>query len=49
MDETDKKHKLRKDEHKPKKSVPKPVDDEDEDGDMATPKRDRNDEDDQPI
>ena len=32
-----------------KKSPPKPVEDDDEDGDMATPKRDRYDEDDQPL
>jgi hypothetical protein len=32
-----------------KKSPPKAVDDDDEDGDMATPKRDRYGEDDQPL
>jgi hypothetical protein len=32
-----------------KKSPPKPVEDDDEDGDMATPKRDRYGEDDQPL
>jgi hypothetical protein len=31
------------------KPPPKPVDDDDEDGDMATPKRDRNGDDDQPL
>jgi hypothetical protein len=51
MGSTDKKPKLlRKDERKPKKVLPKPADDdEEEDGDIATPKRDRNDEDDQPV
>jgi hypothetical protein len=39
-----------KDEHKSKKSPPKPVEDDDyEDGDMATPKRDRYGEDDEPL
>jgi hypothetical protein len=32
-----------------KKPPPKPVDDDEEDGDMATPKRDRNGDDDQPL
>jgi hypothetical protein len=52
MGRTDKKHKLlREDERKPKKALPKPADndDDEEDGDIATPKRDRNDEDDQPL
>lgn len=31
------------------KKPAKPVDDDDEDGDMATPKRDRNGDDDQPL
>jgi hypothetical protein len=48
MGRTDKKYKLlRKEERKPKKAPPKPADDDEEDGDIATPKRDRNDEDDQ--
>jgi hypothetical protein len=35
---------------KPKKPPPPPVEDDDfEDGDFATPKRDRNDEDDRPL
>ena len=35
---------------KPKKSPPPPGEDDDyEDGDFATPKRDRNDEDDRPL
>ena len=39
-----------KNEGKPKKSRPEPADDEDpEDGDFATPKRDRNGNDDQPL
>jgi hypothetical protein len=39
-----------KDEDKPKKPPPKPPEDEDdEDGDIATPKRDRYGEDDQPL
>jgi hypothetical protein len=48
MGSTDKKRKLlRNDERKPK-APPKPAHDNDEeDGDIATPKRDRNDEDDQ--
>jgi hypothetical protein len=38
-----------KDGGKPKKPPPPPVEDDDfEDGDFATPKRDRNDEDDRP-
>jgi hypothetical protein len=38
------------DSDKPKKVPPKPVEDDDyEDGDMATPKRDRNGEDDEPL
>jgi hypothetical protein len=36
--------------NKPKKSSPKPVEDDDsEDGDIATPKRDRYGEDDEPL
>ena len=39
-----------KGEHKPKKSSPKPLEDDDyEDGDIATPKRDRYGEDDEPL
>jgi hypothetical protein len=39
-----------KDDGKSKKSTPKPVEDEDtEDGDFATPKRDRSDDDDRPL
>ena len=39
-----------KDDGKPKKPPPPPVEDDDiEDGDFATPKRDRNDEDDRPL
>ena len=39
-----------KDDGKPKKPPPAPVEDEDyEDGDFATPKRDRYGEDDQPL
>ena len=39
-----------KDANKSRKSPPKPVeDDDDEDGDIATPKRDRTGEDDQPL
>jgi hypothetical protein len=37
-----------KDDGKPKKPPPAPVED-DEDGDFATPKRDRNGDDDQPL
>ncbi|WP_036053161.1 hypothetical protein [Bradyrhizobium sp. URHD0069] len=40
----------RKDDDKSKKSPPAPIEEEDfEDGDFATPKRDRNGEDDQPL
>jgi hypothetical protein len=40
----------RKADDKPKKSPPAPIEDDDyEDGDIATPKRDRNDEDDRPL
>jgi hypothetical protein len=40
----------RKDDDKPKKSSPAPIEDDDiEDGDVATPKRDRYGEDDQPL
>ena len=40
----------RKDDGKPKKPPPAPVEDEYvEDGDIATPKRDRHDEDNQPL
>ncbi len=40
----------KKDDGKPKKSPPAPIEDDDyEDGDFATPKRDRNDEDDRPL
>ena len=40
----------RKDNDKPKKSSPAPIEDDDiEDGDIATPKRDRYGEDDQPL
>jgi hypothetical protein len=56
MGGSDKKGKLlRKDERKPKKSPPKPAGDDDhedgdhEDGDIATPKRDRYGEDDEPL
>jgi hypothetical protein len=39
-----------KDDGKPKKPPPAPVEDEDvEDGDFATPKRDRHGDDDQPL
>jgi hypothetical protein len=39
-----------KDESKSRKSPPRPIRDDDiEDGDFATPKRDRSDEDDQPL
>jgi hypothetical protein len=39
-----------KDARKPKQPAPKPAeDDDDEDGDIATPKRDRSGEDDQPL
>jgi len=39
-----------KDEGKPKKPPPPPVEDDDyEDGDIATPKRDRSGDDDQPL
>jgi hypothetical protein len=39
-----------KDDSKPKKPSPPPVADDDyEDGDIATPKRDRNGDDDQPL
>jgi hypothetical protein len=39
-----------KDAKKPNKSAPKPAeDDDDEDGDIATPKRDRHGDDDQPL
>jgi hypothetical protein len=39
-----------KDDGKPKKPSPAPVEDDDyEDGDIATPKRDRNGDDDQPL
>jgi hypothetical protein len=39
-----------KDEGKPKQPPPAPVEDDDiEDGDIATPKRDRNGDDDQPL
>lgn len=39
-----------KDDNTPKKSPPKPVEDDDtEDGDIATPKRDRYGEDDEPL
>ena len=34
---------------KSRKSPPKPVEDDDEDGDIATPKRDRYGDDDQPL
>jgi hypothetical protein len=51
MGGTDKKNELPgKNERKPKPSPPAPVEDEDiEDGDIATPKRDRYGEDDQPL
>jgi hypothetical protein len=40
----------RKDSAAPVKLPPAPIEDDDvEDGDIATPKRDRNDEDDQPL
>lgn len=39
-----------KDNDKPKKASPKPAEDDDyEDGDIATPKRDRHGEDDEPL
>jgi hypothetical protein len=39
-----------KDDGKPKKPPPAPLEDDDyEDGDFTTPKRDRNDEDDRPL
>jgi hypothetical protein len=39
-----------KDDGKPKKPPPAPLEDDDyEDGDIATPKRDRNGDDDQPL
>jgi hypothetical protein len=39
-----------KDSNKPKKASPKPAEDDDyEDGDIATPKRDRYGEDDEPL
>ncbi len=38
-----------KDGAKPGKPPPKPVEDDDEDGDMATPKRDRHGDDDEPL
>ena len=39
-----------KDNNKPKKASPKPAEDDDyEDGDIATPKRDRYGEDDEPL
>jgi hypothetical protein len=39
-----------KDEDKSRKTPPRPIEDDDiEDGDFATPKRDRDDEDDQPL
>jgi hypothetical protein len=34
---------------KSRKAPPKPVEDDDEDGDIATPKRDRDGDDDQPL
>lgn len=41
---------LDKDDGKPKKPPPRPVEDEDyEDGDIATPKRDRHGNDDEPL
>ena len=51
MGQTGKKKKLpNKDEGKPKKTQPVPVEDDDiEDGDIATPKRDRYGDDDQPL
>ena len=51
MSGTGKKNELPgKDDDKSKKSPPKPVEDDDvEDGDIATPKRDRYGEDDQPL
>jgi hypothetical protein len=51
MGRTGKKNNLPgKDEKKPGKPPPKPVEDDDcEDGDIATPKRDRDGEDDQPL
>jgi hypothetical protein len=51
MGGTGKKKKLPgKDDDKSKKSPPKPVEDDDvEDGDIATPKRDRYGEDDEPL
>ena len=38
-----------KDANRSKKPPAKPVEDDDEDGDIATPKRDRDGEDDQPL
>lgn len=51
MGGTGKKSKLpNKDEGKPKKPPPRPAEDEDyEDGDIATPKRDRSGDDDEPL
>ena len=51
MGETGKKNELPdKDDHKSKKSPPKPTENDDiEDGDIATPKRDRYGEDDEPL
>jgi hypothetical protein len=51
MGGTGKKHELPlKDDGKPKKPPPPPVEDDDyEDGDIATPKRDRSGDDDQPL
>ena len=51
MGRTGKKGKLPpKDDRKPKKPPPAPVEDDDyEDGDIATPKRDRHGDDDEPL
>jgi hypothetical protein len=38
-----------KDDGKPKKPPPRPVEDDAEDGDIATPKRDRSGNDDEPL
>jgi hypothetical protein len=50
MGGTDKKGEPKKDEAKSKKPAPAPVEDDDiEDGDIATPKRDRDGNDDEPL
>jgi hypothetical protein len=50
MDGTGKKREIPKEDGEPKKPPPSPVEDDDyEDGDIATPKRDRHGDDDQPL